>query len=520
MVIIRGKEVHIDLNHTVYDSLNLPENDDEIYERVKHIREQLEKGTIRDKGGIIAHYVGEYIKGIDISLDEYEKTKDITTLLRKYSWIDLSMKQAFLKDKEKAGEISNKELHDFMTQYRFKWSIISNPEYRRDYDHELDILRRIQAIENKHERERVLRNKIVREEMLEKEGTYSFDKSYLGGASIRDQYGKIPTYSWGIREYKGGKNLIFATQTRYQNRPELDQRVEVYAHGEFLWGAMLRKDNDGVIRSTFEDPLCEVISIRKIDKDGNEDVTYGIAQTRDLGRFDKMTESEIRENERKGIEVILLSTPEELQEREFLRRQDERRRRRPQQAYKVIRVTKPTDFGEKLVRFNRVLDRIGMEIPNMFIPKETIDKRIPIAGATESIKEFVPRVQRDYNKKYNVLVMVPERYKMRPDEQSEFARTRLADFRLDEDKLKNGHFFGLLGTKTDLTVERLLEETIKVCQYATVNPGYIISSARTDRSFQSSNIEDALDYIARKDRIREENSRMQLPQKQGYTHGE
>ena len=177
-----------------------------------------------------------------------------------------------------------------------------------------------------------------------------------------------------------------------------------------------------------------------------------------------MTEAEIRENERKGIEVILLSTPEEIQEREFLIRQEERRRRRPQQAYKVVRVTKPTDFGEKLVRFNRVLDRIGMEIPNMFIPKETIEKRIPIAGATESIKEFVPRVQRDYNKKYNVLVMVPERYKMRPDEQSEYARTRLADFRLEEDKLKNGHFFGLLGSKTDLTVDRLLDETIKVCQ--------------------------------------------------------
>ena len=520
MVIIRGKEVHIDLNHTVYDSLKLPENDDEIYERVKYIRDELEKGTIRDNGGLIAHYVGEYIKGIDTSLKEYEKTKDITTLLCTYSWIDLSMKQAFLKDKEKAGEISNKELHDFMTQYRFKWSILSNPEHRRDYDHELDILRRIQAIENKHERERVLRNKIVREEMLEKEGTDSFDKSHFGGARIRDQFGKIPTYSWGIKEYQGGKRLIFATQTRYQNRPELNQRVEVYAHGEFLWGSMLRKDADGIIRPTFENPLCEVISVRKIDKDGNEDITYGIAQTRDLGHFDKMTEAEIRENERKGIEVILLSTPEEIQEREFLIRQEERRRRRPQQAYKVVRVTKPTDFGEKLVRFNRVLDRIGMEIPNMFIPKETIEKRIPIAGATESIKEFVPRAQRDYNKKYNVLVMVPERYKMRPDEQSEYARTRLADFRLEEDKLKNGHFFGLLGSKTDLTVDRLLDETIKVCQYATVNPGYIIASGRTDRTFSSANIGEALDYIARRDKARSEQARRSLQQKDDYIFGE
>ena len=42
----------------------------------------------------------------------------------------------------------------------------------------------------------------------------------------------------------------------------------------------------------------------------------------------------------KSIDISSCNSPEEIQEREFLIRQEERRRRRPQQAYKVVRITK------------------------------------------------------------------------------------------------------------------------------------------------------------------------------------
>ena len=512
----RKKEFKVDLSHTIYDSLNIPEKDEEIVEKIKDVKKQLEDGVLFDEGGLIKIYLNKYIFDINTGLLEYGKSGNILDLLHRYAFVDIAMKRALLKDKERNGELSNIELNSIMRKITSNWDIIMDPIARAEYDKELAVLRRIQAIQNEEKRQKVMRNKLGREALKAKYGEESFDRSGLEGDKAKSGFDGAPAYGWSIREYPKGKELIFSTNTSYLNNHELDEKIEVYAHGEFHWGAMYRKIDHGQFFSpTYLDSLCEVVSIRKTDNNGNEVVTYGIAQTRDLGYFDSLTEDEIKMKEAEGVKVLLLSTPKEIEEREYYRRAEERRRRRVNNP----NLRKPKTKENTLYGVKKFLNTIGFAVPledkNDVVKNNNVKPRrtTEIATASQTINATIPSAYRDPNKKYNVLVMQPVRYKLSNLERAEFAKTRFSDYMLVQAKEKNGNCFGRISDDNNVAAQRVIDETIRACQYASVKPGVILSNISGVGDMRIGSLKSALEYIEKRDKARKEKQIQQLKEK-------
>lgn len=531
------REVKVDIEHTIYSDLGIPEDEEGIVNAIKEVRRKLYEGPnyrkgpkpeedvyIYDESGATLYSRVKLLAQVDNALETYKETGSLTELLNKYVFTDIAIYRNIRKDalKRKYKQIEadkkavNKdyvelrddeiarivasELNEDVKRRFDYWGVLYSPESKREYDEELSALRKIQAIEDEKIKARVLRNKLAKEELRRRYGRQSFDRSDLGGDKIPPYKHGSPTYGWSIREYPRGKQLIFSTNTSFAEHPELDEKVEVYAHGAFEWGTMYRQNADRASFSpTYLDGLCEVISVRKVDKNGNETVAYGIAQTRDLGYFASLTEAEIREKEARGIKVMLTSTPEEIEEQEFLRRREERIARRRQQREAIRRANKPKTLEDRLLGVKKFLYKIGLEGIDISEKEETSDY---IPQATDAIQTFVPRQLQDPNRKYNVFVLSPVRYRLSEAEKANLAKTHLAEFMLVQAKEKNGHCFGSLSEAEDGASIRVLDETIRACQFASVNPGVFVSGIEPVRSVRVNSLENALTYLQQKDNAR------------------
>ena len=522
MLFGKNREVKVDLSHTIYDDLGIPENEEGIVKKIRDVRRRLHEGPTADREGLLFDKSGttaisriKYVTQIDNALAAYEKTGDFAELLNRYAWVDMAVFRNLYKDflSEKYSKLDldqdtitrmkSKELNDAVAMRMAYWGIVNTPESKREYDEELRVLRQIQAIEDEKIKVRVLRNKIAKEGIRKKYGRESFDRSDLGGEKIPPYKHGAPTYGWSIREYPRGKQLIFSTNTSFDDHHELDETVEVYAHGAFEWGTMYRQNADRMSFSpTYLDGLCEVISVRKVDKQGNETVAYGIAQTRDLGYFDYLTPAEIREKEARGIRVMYTPTKEEADEQEFLRKREERIARRRQQREAILRANRPKTLQDRLLGVKKFLNKIGLEEVNFPNVPSNQDELGYIPQATDAIQTFVPRELRDPNKKYSVFVLSPVRYKLSEDEKKDLAKLRLAEFMLVQAKEKNGHCFGSLSEVNGGASIRVLDETIRACQFASVNPGILVSSAQPGNGMRVNSLESALLYLQQKDNTR------------------
>ena len=509
----RNRNIKVDVSHTIYDSLGIPENNEEIVERIKYIKSVLQTGKSMDNDGDVFDKAGsneaqrvKLLSHVERALQLYEKNNDINELLNKYAWIDLAIFRNLFKEKVVAkysrpdidsntrDKLVSIELNAAISDRMGKWGVITTPESRRKYDEELFILRKIQAIEDEKIRERVLRNKIAKEALIKRYGEESFDRSELGGERVLPYKHGFPTYGWNIREYSGGKKLIFTTETSYEGHPELDEKVEIYVHGAFEWGTMYRQNaHDDSFSPTYLDNLCEVISIKKIDKQGNEIEAYGIAQTRDLGYFSELTEDQIKEKESRGIRVMLLSTPEELRVQEDLRAREQRVARR-----KASRnISKPKTLKD---RVKGVMKSIGFENVDGESRKNKDNLHIP--NSIDETKKCIPGGVKDPNKKYKVFVLSPVRYKISEEDKAIIAKTRFADYMLVQAKNKNGYCFGSIADLSGGVQQRVLDETIKACQFATKNPGLLFSGVYGEKSMTVNSLESALTYLRQKDKVR------------------
>lgn len=509
----KNRGVKVDLSHTIYDDLGIPENNDEIVERIKYIKRVLQTGKELDTDGVVFDKNGineaqriKLLNQVERALALYENNKDINELLNKYAWTDLAIFRNLFKeklmvkytrpdiDRETRDRLVSKELNAAISERMATWGIITTPESRREYDEELFILRKIQAIEDEKIRARVLRNKIAKEDLRKRYGYESFDRSELGGDKVPPYKHGSPTYGWNIREYSGGKQLIFTTETSYEGHPELGEKVEIFAHGAFEWGTMYRQNaHDASFSPTYLDGLCEVISIKKTDKQGNEVEAYGIAQTRDLGYFTELTEDQIKQKESRGIQVMLLSTPEESREQEYLRNREERIMRRRASR----NISRPKTLEDRLKGFMKSIGLEGVEEE----PRKNRDS-LYIPPATDAIKEFIPRVLKDPNKKYKVFVLSPVRYKIPEEDKPIIAKTRFADYMLAQAKEKNGYCFGSIADLRGGAEQRVLDETIKACQFATRNPGLLVSGVYGAQNMTVNSLESALSYLRQKDKAR------------------
>ena len=522
MLFGKNREVKVDLSHTIYDDLGIPENEEGIVKKIRDVRRRLHdgpnadrEGLIFDKSGVTAISRIKYVTQIDNALAVYEKTGDFAELLNRYAWVDMAVFRNLYKDflgdkyskldldQDSITRMKSKELNDAVAMRMAYWGIVNTPESKREYDEELRILREIQAIEDVKIKVRVLRNKIAKEDIRKKYGRESFDRSDLGGEKIPPYKHGTPTYGWAIKEYPRGKQLIFSTNTSFDGHHELDETVEVYAHGSFEWGTMYRQNADRMSFSpTYLDGLCEVISVRKVDKNGNETVAYGVAQTRDLGYFDSLTPAEIREKEARGIRVMYTPTKEEADEQEFLRKREERIARRRQQREAILKANRPKTLQDRLLGVKNFLNKIGFEEVNFSNVSSNQEQAGYIPQATDAIQTFVPSQLRDPNKKYNVFVLSPVRYKLSEDEKKDLAKLRLAEFMLVQAKEKNGHCFGSLSEVNGGASIRVLDETIRACQFASVNPGILVSSAQPGNGMRVNSLESALLYLQQKDNTR------------------
>lgn len=512
-MIVNKRNIVVNPNKTIYADLDLPETDEEIVEQIKRVKRKISNDTFdAERREIVKPFKDTFVKYIEDGLDAYKKTGNMQDLLNKYALVDLGIRRALLKKLEAKGEMSNREVNEIMQNYHNEWSILIHPEARDEYDRELKELRRIEAIKNRTIRDRVMRNKLAREELAKEPVSQAFDRSFLRGDKIREKSHEVPQYAWRINMYPRGKKLVFKTDTNYHLNADLNETVEVYALGTFEYGAGLRRDDYGTLHPTYSNELCEVISIKKTDIRGNVTTSYGIAQTRDLGCFMELTESEIQEKEMAGIQVLLLDDDKEANQRNSQRQIHPRRR-----VQAPVR-REPLDGISKV---NRILDKIGLEIPTK--KKAEIPPRVNIETASRVIKQSAPTILRDPNKKHKVFVLEPMRYKLSDEEASKFAKLYLSDYMLSIADECNGHFIGTIDELSSPMSPSLRDETITACQYATTHKGYLHGAAGINSHFEMNNLTSALRYIEERSKaksIKIDGTRLRATRNIRDTYGE
>ena len=500
---------------TLYSFLTVPELPSELLKSIEGINaklKEIESGNINDpeiqellKGKnnkygedratlftTLKEVAPVLIERLEEIINDYYRSGSDEELLKGYSGVNIILKKVLLDNEVANGKLTQDSAADLMKKYNHAWAILTNPELKKTYDLKLARVRRRDAIKNKIERNKQTRKDLVEDELRQSGDIYSYDQSRLkGGEREKGRLDGLPVYQWTIKEYPKGKQLIMSTNSVFLGNPELNEKVEVYAHGEFLWGTMTRRDENGKITPTITDSLCEVISVRKVDKYGNESVTYGIAQTRERrGYLDRLTKSEIDQLTRDGFTCAV---PKEIADRRNSI-QDVTRRRVRREAYEITRVRKPTSFGEKLIKFNRFLDKIGLEIPDYMIPNEIIEQRRPVTRRPERARDELDFSVSDSRKKHTVFVFNPIRNKISIASQADIARVVLSDYVFDKFKEGNGHFIGVLAENQHPMSSIGIEETIKACQYASKYP---------DVNNNMRNLNDAFEYLERRDKRRE-----------------
>lgn len=477
MITIGDKSLSTNKEATLYSFLNLPEKDEEIIEYAKALREVLKTKKIGGEGNyLIARFTDTYIREIDEAISLYEKTGDMHKFFSKFCFADLGIRKALLKELEHSGQRTNKEVNDKFREYQDAWTIISNPESRREYDRELLEMRRIQAVQNEKTRARLLRKKLVRDEIKENLPIHLFNRSHLRGDKIsRYCVDGTPQYGWEVALYED-KVKIFDSYASYINHPELDEKVEVFAHGKFKWMTSYRRDRNGIESPSVTNELCEVISIVRTDENGDKTVSYGIAQTRDLGYEALLTDREILDLEARGINVYNLVTEEEDRKAQEEKARAERRRRMEERR-------KPED---PRARLNRYLNKIGLELPPEEQPKRI---ELPEQKLIDTRKLYDP------NLRHRVLVLEPRRYEISEVDKSDFARILLSENMIELAYEANGSFVGSFDLAGKEDYYRRHDDTIKACQYATKNPGLLTSRFSGRRGFRFNNLYDVYEYI-------------------------
>ena len=102
----KNRGVKVDLSHTIYDDLGIPENNDEIVERIKYIKRVLQTGKELDTDGVVFDKNGineaqriKLLNQVERALALYENNRDINELLNKYAWTDLAIFRNLFKEK-------------------------------------------------------------------------------------------------------------------------------------------------------------------------------------------------------------------------------------------------------------------------------------------------------------------------------------------------------------------------------------------------------------------------------------
>ena len=477
MITIRDNSALSSKEDTVYSFLNIPEKDEEIVEHAKKLRDAIQKGRFGNMSNfLLEKFSGTYIREITDAITLYEQTGDISKFFSRYCLADLGIRKALLKEIEHSGKKSNKEINDKFREYQDAWAIVSNPQSRKDYDTELAEMRRIQAIQDEKIRMKVIRKKLVREELSKTLDIELFDRSHLGGDKM-PRFGIDGTsqFGWEVSLYDK-KRKIFDVDVDYDKHPELGEKVEVYSHGQFRWTGNYRRDRNGFEYPSLTNDLCELISVVRTDINGDSLVSYVIAQTRDLGYIADLTDAEILDLEANGISVYNLVTEEEEKRLEIERRRlqrEEARRRRNQ----------PEDRRTKI---NRYLNKIGLELPEEEKPKKI---ELPAQKLAEYRKPYNP------DEKHHVLVMQPRRYEIPEEDKADFARLFLSEHMIQLAYEKNGSFIGTFDLSKPEELYRRNDDTIQACQYASKYPGLVISRYLGKKGYRFNSLHDVYNYI-------------------------
>ncbi len=489
------KDILKEIGPTYYDLTGIPTGDKEAQEfinkELKEIEEAIENAKENEKGysesaiNIIIQKYNQY-KIILEKIDSLRKSQqDIISQIALYKKGICMTEKSMLRRKiesEKAGENNSSviskiqaEISDIDKEMEML-SILGSTEKKAKYDAELE--KKIEEEREKRKKERLAKLEKEKREKLKKNRTLrkitekEEIEQELGDNVVLDrsnekykeddysfETSENPLAKWKVELYPE-KQLLFSTNTNNRKYPELNQKVNVYRYGTFEFQTIF---NNG--KPTKEDKTCEIIGVKKIDIEGNEEENFLIAQTMETAYVKRITVKEILDLRKRGINVSVIENPEDIQRRERKARREKMRE-------------------ERRSNFEKLIIKVKKSIKPEKIEEEKID----------------------LNEEKDALIFDKRVVTLTPDQIEKLSRIYLSDYLIDNAIQNNSRYIGSLrypGEDIDL-------EALKVAGYAEKRPGVIIDQRFGNLRTSARNINDVFTIIKNKEKNKSRENKVSM----------
>lgn len=485
------KKILEEMGPTYYEIVGVPTNDEEIFEfikkELKEVEEIIDKIQKNESGNSqvsVERLVMKYsqYRGILNNIQTLQNNgKDrnyIISQIALYQKGIYHMERSVVGKKliaERNGENNPeriRELEDEFIEIEEKLEILSvlgNREKKEAYDAELE--RKFEEIKERRRKERIekleqqkreelKRNRMLRKstesEMIAEELGESFNpdrsREKFKDSEYRSESKENPLAKWVVELYPE-KKLLFDVNTNNQKYPELNQKVTVYRYGTFEFQTLF---NNG--KPTKEDRTCEIIGVKKVDIEGNEEETFLIAQTMEAAYMEKMTMGKVLELRNKGVKVSIVESQEDVRRNA---RKAERERRREEQR--------------------SPLEKFILKVKNAIKSDEPESKEI------------------DLDEEKEVLVFEKRMVSLTPEETERLSRIYLSDYLIDNAIQNNSRYIGSLKhPEYDLDADAL-----RIASYAEKRSGVIVDRMFSNEgsiSVNARNIEDVFTMIRNREK--------------------
>lgn len=364
------------------------------------------------------------------------------------------------------------------------YSILSNPELRKEYDRELQKQKYLDKVKENKEA-RINLSEIYIKDLLGEE--FDPDMSKIEASTDKtvkklQESGEKP-FEWTARLYEAPERL-FVGRSSYTDMPDLDSDVYAFRYGTIEFASLFKKDGT----PSYRDSLSEIIGVTKVDQNGDERTDFVIAPLTDDAEIKEVTMEEYQRLVETNQAPLIIKTVEEVRferaQQEFvanMRRKKEDERRKPATKTKSLLA----EIKEGLSSFF-----IGEEeFDYAEAQRETRDMDFYEARSTA---QPVPSYKPAPPKKLHVYIPRTVKHLVKPEDVEFFSTVYFSDYLVDNAVKNNAGYLGSYrnerGERTVSFNSPMERERIAACFYANKNPGLVVQRGRSRGIFSNSEV--------------------------------
>ena len=428
-----------DGNNTIYDELGYPREEDKMVEFIRKYRDGL-KAQIDGKEDLDENRKAKYFMGfIDGALKSYDEKKNYHDLLTVF--VDVDLQERISKAKESG--IKEEELQALKNKLYLYGSLLKDPKSKELYDNIVDSYSKREAID-----------KLTRMHVENEYGPDALMPITGGGASDVD---------WSVKLYPK-KQLYFDADAKFDDLPQLNQNVKVYAHGLFRYGSMVNRSGS----HTMVDELSEIISVERTNSLGEKKRDFLIVGDRILGRVEYLSAQQIYEMQNNGTKMLVGSTAQEEDELVYLR-------------HRLMNIRKAISVHDKDAKMARFTAKIAKPLEKMGIvevdgKKTEFERQNERKAKEQEIIDKINAIRLKISEARPCFISDPQRIELSKLQRETLARNIFVGPVIERAIAENGRFMGNMDTRSTkyfLDPRRINPHTRSACIYAKNHPGIV-----------------------------------------------